>query len=380
MSPVIEVIIGIILVYLILSLIGSAVNEGVAAMFGRRARYLEKGIQSIIGPSFGADFFKHGLIQALSNSEAKLSRYRRLPSYISASRFTSTVLDLIEDHTPAPSADQSEPDWTPEHPPAMPPDATAVAKARTAKSVSDAVAEAASLPHATDATAAAAGTAVLASKDASELEALAHKFEAIPDGRIPPAFKGAFRVLVKEAASVQDLRTKIESWYDETMERVGGWYKRYTKLWLFVIGLMLAIMVNADTLNVSISLWRNPTLRSAATTAAENIVKSEKVPSAQDAVDQLKNLEQLQLPLGWRFKPRNATPAALGRYLADPRRFPENPWNIVLKLVGLLITAIALSFGAQFWFDLLGKFVNLKSSGALTQTAQAGTPAATTSS
>ena len=34
------------------------------------------------------------------------------------------------------------------------------------------------------------------------------------------------------------------------------------------------------------------------------------------------------------------------------------------KLLGFLITAMAISLGAPFWFDLLNKFVNLRASGA----------------
>ena len=50
------------------------------------------------------------------------------------------------------------------------------------------------------------------------------------------------------------------------------------------------------------------------------------------------------LPLGWR-----ALPASPGAWL--------------LKVLGLLATAFAMSFGAPFWFDLLNKLVRMRSAG-----------------
>jgi hypothetical protein len=34
-----------------------------------------------------------------------------------------------------------------------------------------------------------------------------------------------------------------------------------------------------------------------------------------------------------------------------------------MKIIGLLITTIAVSFGAPFWFELLNKLVNLRMAG-----------------
>src|SRR5437870_4444360 len=39
-------------------------------------------------------------------------------------------------------------------------------------------------------------------------------------------------------------------------------------------------------------------------------------------------------------------------------------WWSIQKLVGLLLTGLALSLGAPFWFDLLSKLINLRGAGA----------------
>lgn len=37
------------------------------------------------------------------------------------------------------------------------------------------------------------------------------------------------------------------------------------------------------------------------------------------------------------------------------------------RVVGLLVTAVAVSFGAPVWFDLLNKFVNFRAAGVKPQ-------------
>jgi hypothetical protein len=99
LAPVIEVLIGLFLVYTILSVIASAINEGLAGLFGWRSAYLEKGIKSLLGTALAADFFKHDLIRSLSNDEARL-KHKKMPSYVSASTFTETVLDFVRKAQP----------------------------------------------------------------------------------------------------------------------------------------------------------------------------------------------------------------------------------------------------------------------------------------
>jgi hypothetical protein len=39
-------------------------------------------------------------------------------------------------------------------------------------------------------------------------------------------------------------------------------------------------------------------------------------------------------------------------------------WALLSKLIGLTLTAVAISFGAPFWFDTLSNFARLRSGGA----------------
>jgi hypothetical protein len=61
-------------------------------------------------------------------------------------------------------------------------------------------------------------------------------------------------------------------------------------------------------------------------------------------IDLNRQLNGLQLPMGWANSPADA-----------------GAW--VIKLLGLLLTSIAVSLGAPFWFGVLNKIVNIRAAG-----------------
>jgi hypothetical protein len=149
------------------------------------------------------------------------------------------------------------------------------------------------------------------------------------------------------------LRVRLERWYDDGMERVSGWYKRHVQLWLAVIGLALAIVVNADTLQLVNSLWADKTVRAAVVAEAGSITQSGKTPTTlSDTAGEVQKIKALNVPLGWKLKRH------------DPRDLPHGLRSWFAKVIGLLLTAVALTLGAPFWFDLLSKLVRVRGSGA----------------
>ncbi len=52
------------------------------------------------------------------------------------------------------------------------------------------------------------------------------------------------------------------------------------------------------------------------------------------------------------------------------KEVPTDLLEILKTLLGWLITAAAVSLGAPFWFDLLGKVANLRGDGGKAQTRQ----------
>jgi hypothetical protein len=172
-----------------------------------------------------------------------------------------------------------------------------------------------------------------------------------------PADSDLGRAVIALRAEVGDdmgqLRMRLERWYDDGMERVSGWYKRHVQIWLAVIGLALAIVVNADTLQLVNSLWADKTVRAAIVAQAGAITQPGGKPTTlRDTAGQVQKIKALDVPLGWKLKH------------GDPRNLPHGVRSWFGKVLGLLLTAVALTLGAPFWFDLLSKLVRVRGSGA----------------
>ena len=67
-------------------------------------------------------------------------------------------------------------------------------------------------------------------------------------------------------SSIADFRDNMATWFDNTMKRSNGWYRRHAKKASFVIGMILAIAFNIDAVNITSTLWTQPTLRKAIVT------------------------------------------------------------------------------------------------------------------
>jgi hypothetical protein len=117
---------------------------------------------------------------------------------------------------------------------------------------------------------------------------------------------------------------------------------------------VLAFTINADSLQMAKRLWVEPSVRASLVSQARNTTSR-----TPEETNPTKELESLPVPLGWHL---TTNPD-------DPQAFPfyakwSVTWALVSKLVGLLLTAVAISFGAPFWFDTLSKLARLRNSGA----------------
>jgi len=157
------------------------------------------------------------------------------------------------------------------------------------------------------------------------------------------------RSLLEDAAGNLDrFRLNLEGWFNQAMERVSGFYKRKVQIALLVYALVLAAMLNIDTVTIGRSLWTNGVVRQAVVAAAGQ--QDNQTPG--DVAQAVRNISDLNVPLGWSSGPAG-----------DPRRPPTALGGWLLKLLGLLLTVVALSLGSEFWFQLLNKLINLRSTG-----------------
>ena len=137
-------------------------------------------------------------------------------------------------------------------------------------------------------------------------------------------------------SEVGELKQRVADWFDAGMDRVAGWYKRQVKYSLLAVAAVVTIAVNADTIRIAEQLWLDDALRAAIAAAAEEAV-------AAGDLNRINERAQLAtFPIGY------------------PDHFPGISARMI---VGWLLTIAAISLGAPFWFDLLGKIVHLRASG-----------------
>src|SRR5271157_2039379 len=187
----------------------------------------------------------------------------------------------------------------------------------------------------------------------------------------------------------------METWFNDAMDRLSGTYKRQVQLTAFLVGFILALVLNVDSIYVASSLWREPTLRQAIIASAssysnQNQAAPGAVPPSSSAVTAMQSIPLLQqqlqvlnIPFGWNTAPFNTggKPCSLVPFVANtawgiPSRtsqglpickgisnLPVDVTGWLGKLLGFVITAAATAQGAPFWFDLLKKMINVRSSG-----------------
>jgi len=93
-SAIIDVAIGVVFVYLLLSLVVTASQELIETVIKLRAAHLAKGIEKLLGNGKATEFFNHALIKGLSPNQW-LGDGTRKPSYIPSRTFAMTLLDML---------------------------------------------------------------------------------------------------------------------------------------------------------------------------------------------------------------------------------------------------------------------------------------------
>ena len=164
-----------------------------------------------------------------------------------------------------------------------------------------------------------------------------------------------------------NFRHAVEDWFDRQMERASGWYGKRTQFWMFVVALVMAASMNVSGLAIASSLWADPASRGRPPTWRRPPCRT---PTRRARPPR---------PARRRRRPLSASPPASPTYeeVADlglPVGWSDTAWpgwrpSLILHLVGIVIVAIAGSFGAPVWFDLLNNLVNLRIAGPKPQPA-----------
>ncbi|QJW90581.1 hypothetical protein HNV11_14920 [Spirosoma taeanense] len=307
-SQILEVAIGIIFIFLLVSIICSALREGIEAWLKTRAAYLEYGIRELLHDKgaigLAKSFFNHPLIYCLFSKDYNptdktkppglLANGSNLPSYIPAKNFAQALMDIA---ARGPSTDIRSSD----------PNAPAVS-----------------------------------------LENIRINLLSLQN----PAIQRVLLLAIDSAeGDLNKAQENLEAWYNSSMDRVSGWYKRSTSWVLFWIGLFVAVALNINTVSIATYLSKNDIARAAIVARAAALAKDSTFLQ-EDFQKVSQELSSLALPIGW----DNID-------ITWPKKNSNfNLWDNVLSwILGWLVTGLAVTMGAPFWFDLLNKVMVIRS-------------------
>jgi len=203
---------------------------------------------------------------------------------------------------------------------------------------------------------------IIQDKDSETYKAVAKQIDNLPKSITDSLEVLANRAQAKLQSTEQDLnqlRQEVEVWFDRSMERASGVYKRNAKGVALLIGFLLALVVNADTFHIVSRLAADSNLRIALAENAEIVTAN--CPSSKAPAETGSQLEcirsqidnSIPIPFGWgTVNLKQQQNGSLNWFYPPLRRF-----------LGWIVTGLAISMGAGFWFDLLGKVINVRNAG-----------------
>ncbi|MEG5016869.1 MULTISPECIES: hypothetical protein [unclassified Microcoleus] len=186
--------------------------------------------------------------------------------------------------------------------------------------------------------------------------------------RMPESLKRSLYILAQRAEKgggdtqeqLQRFQKEIEIWFDQSMERASGVYKRNARGVAILLGTAIAVAANADTIHIINRLSKDSMLRSTVNVYAEQLVEK----NARTKLDNLPSLRKVQkdvdialdevaLPFGW------SEQNSLERDKQGNLLWPA----LIARLFGWILSGVAISMGAAFWFEALSKIINIRNAG-----------------
>jgi hypothetical protein len=358
MTGLLEVVVGILLIFLVFSIVVSGMLEWWVQITARRGKYLHLGLSRLLNDNaIFVRVLQHPLVGSLYRDRATRGKP---PSYLEPTNFALALASVVRHRGKTTPTVLGTPDVP--------------------------VAEAAP------------GTV-----DSTPLTFAGLRAALVECGAQDSPVAAAVLPIIDKANGNLDIALKgIEEWFNAGMDRVAGWYKAHTQKTLFGIGLLLAILANVDSIEIFQVLNRSPELRKTLGQAAGQVVDSGKIgdvdlvalrsrapteeesravsawflglgaadqrsrlPIGYDCLDALEELPNVRTETGqitslpsrqktlWQRCANEAVHTWSSRSISD----------LLLKLLGCVITALAAVIGAPYWFDLLAKVVNVRGSG-----------------
>ena len=348
-SETLEVGIGMAFLFLMISLICTAIKEWLEGIFKWRAMDLERALRTLLADPDGRlteQLMRHPLLDSLFQGNydptqlrtswmtpgkalhMRLSKRRHLPSYIPSAQFAAALLDRVARGPMAqPAGDGNAP----------------AAPAAAALSV----------------------------------ESLRQQVLALPS---PALQRVLLSALDHAAGDLETAKRNIEQWFNGSMDRASGWYKRRTQAILFMLGLGIAVVMNIDALTVMKRLTVDKAFRDVVVKEAAAAPAPEAGAASAAQMARIANARQVLadvgMPIGWhnRVDAQNKRVELLSwlpvaelvpQQLCPLRGCERDVWidtDWFPVLMGWLVTAFAVMLGVPFWFDVLNRFMAVRSS------------------
>lgn len=309
-SIILETVIGVIFIYLLISLFCTALNEGISNILKIRANTLYKWIGNFLGDGLKDNqklidiFYKNALIKNLQNKSSLIDSIlgyilknpdRNKPAYIPANVFSLVVLDkVLKVYDTNPN---------------------------------------------------------LLNASKYGLIDMINAEPKNPAEKLPDNLKQALLMLAKTADNkIENMKTNLEKYFDDAMERVTGWYKRSTNVIILFLSIAICASFNVDTIGIVNKLDKDTSMRQALSSYAILTTNSE-MTNANSSIQKTLNdindtVTNTQIPIGW----NNIS-----------KEIPNNSpiWLYIEKALGILISALAVSLGSPFWFNMLEDVIKL---------------------
>lgn len=467
-SGILDTVIGLIFVFLLVSMLVTISNELIAGALGSRAKYLKLGLERLLGTDWARAMFAHPLIGGAQELSARHPAGGYVPSYIASRSFANVLMALL--HDSAGSVRQvrrtlqavitgavdsgATVETLKRQVAAALPNINRLVLAHSHAALAEAITrDLASLGERlkTPYTVADAQADIQRLIDGMQTRYLREMIEGLPDARMRDALLALFEDAQND---VEKFKENIEIWFNNSMDRISGWYKRRSQRAVVVLAVIAAVGVNVDAILIVKHLQANAGARESLVAQAK--VFADKAPSMVDpttadparpsiasgdnykgtivfsapaatdgdvklasdiagvkvtpasatvqagdtgvpftvetvladtpAVATIsakgaaqgvfhlevrpslsaqftgvqKSLKDLGLPIGWVAR---GTPAQEQNGQVMPRTFADGVDRMQQHLIGWLITALAATLGAPFWFDMLNRIISIRSTG-----------------
>jgi hypothetical protein len=338
--PTIDIIFGLAFVYLLFSLLVTTIQEIVATNFGFRAKILERAIVRMlededqfklrigsifslfiknnrkVGTGLSRQFYNHPLIKFMGEG-----KHHTKPSYIKKESFSKVAIDLLRGESARPGDDIQ-------------------------KLIQGAI------------------------------EKKKANWGNTPIG--DQTLQYLKSIWTDAQGDVEEFREHLENWFDEIMERASGWFKKYTQLVLLFISMGIAVLFDVDTLKIADKLNKDPKLRDQLIQQADAFInqradlyteslQNKSNTTGSDSLG-LADYEQLRINRAMLMARADSLlnsdiSKASGVLGLGIGKFEYNGFPALMKsILGWILTALALSMGAPFWFDILNKLMKMRSS------------------